>query len=172
MLAFSEIYWLSARQYANCCFYSSYLIWSSQQLREGNIKKTEAYWIKQLTQGYLPTSQCLCFIFTPPPSLPSVTVKEESFFFFKVQSVHFTQNPIPSCLPEDFFHVIILFPFIGSFLSAHKHNVESPKLNSLCPHITFQLLPISHFSSYSTSHKTPIHSVSPALSSYLHMQNP
>lgn len=33
-------------------------------------------------------------------------------------------------------------------MSSYKRSLESPKLNSHWPHITFQLLPISHFPSY------------------------
>ena len=67
-------------------------------------------------------------------SLSSLYYSEESAFFFKVQLIHFTWNPIPSCLPEVFFHVIILLPSTKSFLSAYKLSVESPKLNSLPQH--------------------------------------
>ena len=59
-------------------------------------------------------------------SLSSLYYSEESAFFFKVQLIHFSWNPIPSCLPEVFFHVIILLPSTKSFLSAYKLNVESP----------------------------------------------
>lgn len=166
MLAFIEIYLLSARQYANCYHYIPYLIWSSQQLREGDIKKTQAYWVKQLAQVISPPLSVYSYFY--PTSLSSLCYRQGSALFFKVQLVHFARNPIPSYLPKDFFHVTTLFPSARSFLSEYKHNVESPTSNSLCPNITFQLLPISHFSSYSASQKTPTHSaVSPVLSQSL-----
>lgn len=136
MIAYIEIDLLSTRQYAHCCllYLLSNLIFTTAQGRRHYYlkKKKKAYWVK-------PTCPRLSFhhpistlIFTHLSVFPSVTVKEVSFFP-KISSVHFALNVIPSCLLKDFFHVILLFPSTRSFLSEYKHNLESPKINSLAP---------------------------------------
>lgn len=131
-VAFIEIYLLSARQYATCYCYIPSLIWSSQQLREGDIRETKAYWVKQLAQGYLLTSRCLFLLLLHITLF--LLLQWRKCLFLQVQLIHFTWNPIPSCLPEVFFHVILLLPSTKSFLSAYKLSVGSPKLNSLPQH--------------------------------------
>ena len=131
-VSFIEIYLLSARQYVNCYYYIPSLIWSSQQLREGDIRKTKANWFKQLAQGYLLTSRCLFLFLLHLTLFPLLQWRKGLFLQSPVGSL--CLEPIPSCLPDIFFHVIILLPSTKSFLSAYKLSMESPKLNSLPQH--------------------------------------
>lgn len=96
-VAFIEIYLLSARQYANCYYYIPCLIWSSQQLREGDIRKTKAYWVKQLAQGYLLTSRCLFLLLLHLTLFPLLQWRKCLFLQSPVDSFHLEPHPfLPS----------------------------------------------------------------------------